>query len=132
MNESYVLKALKEQFGVEVIPFKLKIMGKGRIYAYFDCFPEVEEYHSGVYLGRIERDGVRLSIEGCYLLKDRIKRNVKEVSYDEMLKWLRGEDIEGKEKGYVVLRWNDYFLGCGKGNGKIIRNFVPKERRIRE
>ena len=131
MDEIDVLKALKNQFGVERVPFKLKMMGKGRVYAYKDCFPEIEEYHSGVYFGRMERDGLRLSIEGCYLLKNEIKKNLKEIDYGSMLKWLGGEDIEGKEAGYVILKWKDYYLGCGKGNGKIIRNFVPKDRRLR-
>ncbi|MEM0353055.1 MAG: hypothetical protein QXM15_01000 [Archaeoglobaceae archaeon] len=29
------------------------------------------------------------------------------------------------------MKWRDYFLGCGKGNGKKILNFVPKDRRLR-
>ena len=131
MKENDLAEILRKQFGVDRIPFKLKIMGKGRVYAFLDCFLEVKESHPGVYFGRIEKDGFRLSIEGCYLLGDLIKKNIKEIKYDEMLKWLRGEDIEGCEIGYIVLKWRDYFLGCGKGNGKLIRNFVPKDRRIR-
>lgn len=131
MNESEILEALREQFGVESIGFRLKVMGKNRIYAYRDCSLDVEEYHSGVYFGRIERDGIRLSIEGCYLLAEQLRKNVVEVSFEEMLRWLRGEDLEREERGYVVLKWGRYYLGCGKGNGKIIRNFVPKDRRLR-
>ncbi len=131
MNESHILKALNEQFGVEKIQFKLKIMGKGRVYAYKDCFPELEKYHSGVYFGKIEKDGFRLSIEGCYLLKDQIKKNIKEIDFEDMIRWLRGEDLEGTENGYIVLKWRDYFLGCGRGNGKVIKNYVPKDRRLR-
>ncbi len=131
MNEKDVISMLREQFGIERVPFRLKIMGKGRVYAYLNCFKDIEEYHSGVYFGKVERDGFRLSIEGCYLLKDQIKRNIKEVNFQEMLRWLRGEDIDGIETGYVILKWKDYFLGCGRGNGKRIRNFVPKDRRLR-
>ena len=131
MGEKEVSKVLKDQFGIEKIPFRFKAMGKGRIYAYRDCFHEIDEYHSGVYLGRIERDGFRLSIEGCYLLKDQLKKNVKEINFSDMLKWLKGEDIKGEERGYIILKWRDYYLGCGKGDGSKIRNFVPKDRRIR-
>ncbi len=131
MKEDDLIEILRKQFGVEKIPFKIKSLGKGKIYAFMPCFLEIEEHHSGIYFGKIEKDGFRLSIEGCYLLGDLIKRNIKEVKYDDMLKWLRGEDIEGREVGYVILKWRGYFLGCGKGNGKFIRNFVPKNRRIR-
>ena len=126
-----ILKLLKEQFGVERINFDLKIMGKNRIYAYRRCFSELEEYHSGVYFGKLEKDGVRLSIEGCYLLKDQIKKNIIEIDYDEMIKWLSGENLNRKARGYVVLKWRDYLLGCGKGVGDRIINYVPKERRLR-
>ncbi|WP_456369311.1 methyltransferase RsmF C-terminal domain-like protein [Geoglobus sp.] len=131
MDENEILEALKEQFGVEGLDFRLKVMGKNRIYAYRDCSLDVEEYHSGVYFGRIERDGIRLSIEGCYLLADQLKKNVVDVSFEEMVRWLRGDDLERSERGYVVLRWKSYYLGCGKGNGRRIRNFVPKDRRLR-
>lgn len=128
MNE--VLELLKKQFGVEDVYFSFKIMGKGRVYAYRECDFEVYEYHSGVYFGKIERDGLRLSIEGCYLIGERIKKGVVELSREEMLRWLRGEDIEREVHGYVVLKWRNYWLGCGKGNGKKIKNFIPKDRRI--
>ncbi len=122
---------LKKQFGVDKLDFKLKVTRKGRIYAYRDCFEEIEEYHSGVYFGKLERDGIRLSIEGCYLLKNRVKRNVIEVSFDEMIRWLKGENLRKKARGYVILKWKDYLLGCGKGVGDKIINFIPKERRLR-
>ncbi len=131
MSEAKIIEALREQFGVERVDFRLKLMGKNRIYAYRECSLDVEEYHSGVYFGRMERDGVRLSIEGCYLLSDQLRKNVVEVGYEEMLRWLRGEDIESEVEGYVVLKWRNYYLGCGRGNGRKIRNFVPKDRRLR-
>ncbi|MBE8539860.1 methyltransferase RsmF C-terminal domain-like protein [Geoglobus acetivorans] len=131
MNEREILEKLREQFGVEILNLRLKLMGKNRIYAYRECGPDIEERHSGVYFGKIERDGIRLSIEGCYLLNDELRKNVVELSRDEMIRWLRGEDIERDVQGYVVLKWKTYWLGCGRGNGKIIRNFVPKDRRLR-
>lgn len=64
------------------------------------------------------------------MLRDEIKKNLIEVSYEDAIKWLKGEDLDIPYKGYVVLKWRNYFLGCGKGDGKKIRNYVPKERRI--
>ncbi len=125
---------LRELYGVEKIDFELKKMGKDRLYAFKKCEKKdelnIREYHHGVYFGKLEKDGIRLSIEGCYLLGDQIKKNVIEVSREDAMKWLRGEDLEIPHRGYAVLKWGDYYLGCGKGNGKKIRNFVPKDRRI--
>lgn len=128
------VEILKEIYGVEKVSFELKKMGKDRLYAFLRCEKKdelgIKEYHQGVYFGKLEKDGIRLSIEGCYLLRDEIKKNIIEVSYEDAIKWLRGEDLNIPYKGYVVLKWGKYFLGCGKGDGKKIRNYVPKERRI--
>ena len=46
--------------------------------------------------------------------------------------WLKGTDmnIESELNGYVLIRNNGDFLGCGKlKNGKLL-NYVPKARRL--
>ncbi len=124
-----VRELLKEQFGFEP-DFELKEMGKRKIYAYKACGIDVDEFHSGIYFGKLEKDGLRLSIEGSYLVGRKAKKGVVEISEEQAIRWMKGEDIEGDVKGYVILKWKNFFLGCGKGNGKIIRNYVPKDRRI--
>jgi len=126
---------LKEQFGVEEseLEFKLRERGRGKLYAFKEC-PQLgdagAEKHAGIYFGKLEKDGLRLSIEGSFLVGAKARRGVLNLSDEEARKWLRGEDLESKVKGYVILKWRSYFLGCGKGNGKFIKNFVPKERRL--
>jgi NOL1/NOP2/fmu family ribosome biogenesis protein len=124
-----VFELLKKQFGFEP-DFKLKGMGKRKIYAFKSCELDIEAIHSGIYFGKLEKDGLRLSIEGSYLVGRKAKKGVVEVSEEEAIKWMRGEDIEYDVKGYVILKWKGYFLGCGRGDGKKIRNFVPKDRRL--
>lgn len=121
---------LKKQFDAE-LELKFKIKGKRRVFAYRECDVKVREQSSGVYFGRIEKDGLRLSIEGSFLVGRVAKKGVLEVDEDEAIRWLKGEDLERNFEGYCILKWGEYFLGCGKGNGKIIKNFVPKERRLR-
>jgi len=129
--QNTVKRMLKEQFGVENIDLLFKKMGKNRIYAYKPCGVEIEEKHSGIYFGTIEKDGFRLSIEGSYIVGKKAKKGVVEINKEQAFSWMEGKDIEGDVKGYVILKWGDYFLGCGKGNGRVIRNFVPKNRRIK-
>lgn len=106
-------------------------MGKGRVFAYRECSLKIKEQSSGIYFGKIEKDGLRLSIEGSFLVGKVAKKGVLEVDEEEAIKWLKGGDLERNFEGYCILKWGEYFLGCGRGNGKIIKNFVPKERRLR-
>ena len=41
-------------------------------------------------------------------------------------------NIKSNLKGFVVIRYKDDFLGCGKASAEKITNFVPKERRLKE
>ena len=86
----------------------------------------------GLYFCKREKDGIRLSIEGSQLIGEKAKKNVLEVSKEEMIFWLKGEDLPCKEnyEGYVVLKHGKDFLGCGKYKEGKILNFVTKSRRI--
>ncbi len=132
-----IAELLEKQFGISREDFyKLELefeeRGKRRIYAFRKCDVGVPEYHYGLYFGTLERDGIRLSIEGSDIVGRIAKRGVLEVDDEKAMKWLRGEDIEVNVKGYAIVKWGSYFLGCGKGNGRILRNYVPKERRLQE
>ena len=35
-------------------------------------------------------------------------------------------------KGFVVMKYKDNFLGCGKASAEKIGNFIPKNRRLKE
>ncbi|MHA1208383.1 MAG: methyltransferase RsmF C-terminal domain-like protein [Candidatus Freyarchaeota archaeon] len=130
-----ISKIVLEQFGARV-GFRFKEMGKGKIYAYKECKvledKPIDATHYGVYFGRLEKDGLRLTIEGAQLIGETAKKNVIELDYDEAVKWMRGEDfqLESEYQGYVVLKWKNYFLGCGKLKNGVVKNFVPKDRRI--
>ena len=124
-----VQKLLKEQFGIEELSFQLEERGKGRFYA-FTCDFE-GSHHRGIYFGTLERGGFRLSIDGAALAGRLATRNVVEVDDREAERWMRGEDIEGRGiRGYVLIKWRGFFIGCGRGDGEKIRNFVAKNRRI--
>jgi len=123
---------LKNQFGIDKLEFKIRIGGKNKIYAFKECEVNLNTYFFGLYFGRKEKDGVRLSVEGSYLIAKKAKKGVVLLNDKEALRWMKGKDIE-KEGifGYVILKWGDYILGCGKGNGKKIKNFLPSLRRLR-
>ncbi|MBI3051300.1 hypothetical protein HYY74_02480 [Candidatus Woesearchaeota archaeon] len=89
---------------------------------------------AGLYFGELKDEAIRLSIEGSQLLGPSASKNVVEISGEEMRQWLRGEDLM-KDcpgcSGFVILRRNSDYLGCGRyANGRI-KNFVPKTRRVK-
>ncbi|MBW2964653.1 hypothetical protein KY363_04295 [Candidatus Woesearchaeota archaeon] len=87
----------------------------------------------GLYVCNVSDKAIRLSIEGSQMLGPKAKKNVLDITADEVKKWLKGEDLEKEAHGcagYVLIRHGSDFIGCGlvaKGN---ILNFVPKARRI--
>jgi NOL1/NOP2/fmu family ribosome biogenesis protein len=120
---------LQNQFGFKT-ELLFKEMGKRRIYVYRECPLDIQAQHYGIYFGRIEKDGLRLSIEGSYIVGRSAERGVIEVNDDVAKRWMMGDDIENDVKGYVIIKWGNYILGCGKGNGTKIRNYIPKDRRV--
>ncbi len=134
MNENTEIKKtvndlLEEQFGTKS-NLEFKEMGKKKIYAFKRCGLDIKTEHYGVYFGKLEKNGLRLSIEGSQFIGPSAQKGILGVEEDKAIRWMSGEDIEGEVRGYVIIRWGNYYLGCGKGNGEKIRNFIPKGRRI--
>ncbi len=84
----------------------------------------------GLYFCKVEKDGIRLSIEGSQLVGENAKNSII-LDEEETKKWFSGEDIQDKEGyGYFIVKNKKDILGCGKVKEGKLYNFVPKERRI--
>ncbi len=89
----------------------------------------------GLYFGELKDGQLRLSIEGSQIIGPSAKKNVAEISTQEMKVWLKGEDLVKECEGctgFVIVRSGNDFLGCGRYSNGTIKNFVPKTRRIKE
>lgn len=87
----------------------------------------------GLYFGQLRNNELRLSIEGSQIVGKTATKNVAELDDSEFKLWLRGEDIEKQLdscSGYVLIKHNKDFIGCGKYKEGKVLNFVPKARRI--
>lgn len=87
----------------------------------------------GMYFCEIDRQGIRLSIEGSQIVGQKAEKNVVELNEEETKKWFRGEDLERECKdcgGFVILKNNDGFFGTGKYKYGKILNYVGKGRRV--
>ena len=76
---------------------------------------------------------MRLSIDGIHLLQDQITKNMFELNEEQMLEWMHGSELQIKsgEKGFLIMKYKEDFLGTGKASEEKISNFIPKNRRLR-
>ncbi len=83
----------------------------------------------GLKIAKETRHGIMLSVEGAQLLKP--KEKIVSLSLDQAYCWVRGGNLDIKApEGYVVLKYDGYYLGCGLSRGERIKNLYPKHRRI--
>ena len=146
-EKSKILKEL-ERYGIKEIPFLLVKSGKEKIRAYSGSFragditkiaDSVPIETIGLYLAKIDGDEIRLSIDALHLLKNQIKENVLELTKEQTEEYLKGRDVELTEKQkeltlervYYVIKNGEDFVGMAKIIQGRIKNYLPKERRIK-
>ena len=90
----------------------------------------------GLYFCKLEKDGIRLSIEGSQLLKKFLTKSSKMLTLNQkqLELWFKGEDINIEKNlyGWFILLYNKDVIGCGKVKNGILLNYLPKERRVKE
>lgn len=132
-----ISKLLKKQFDAEFdFPVVMR-SSKDRIYLINRDIANIDLTKLkidtiGLYFGELKDDELRLSIEGSQLIGPKAKKNVLEIDDKLARLWLKGYDIPVKTdmKGFLIIKNNNDYLGCGKHSQENILNFVPKTRRI--
>ena len=137
-----IIEQLKEQFGIEKIPYLLIRSGKEKIRAFsghlskeeIKTLSQITNIESiGLYLIKQEKEqDLRLSIDATNLLKSQITKNILEVNNEQLLDWIRGKDLQIiTTQNTKIIKHNQDFIGCGKSNGIKIFNYIPKGRRLK-
>ncbi len=138
-----IIRDLDKQFGIKEIPGLIFTLGGERLFLFSGNFTEKQIKklanlapieRLGVYFAKQEVGYMRLSIEGTQILKDQITKNIFELTESQVEEWMMGRELnlKPKQKGFVVMKYKDDFLGCGKASAEKIGNFIPKNRRLRE
>lgn len=138
-----IVNKLNKQFGIKKVPGLILRKGAERLFLFKGSFngKQIKKLKDaipvdkvGIYFAKIIKNEIRLSIEGVYLLKDEIKENIFQLTKQQAEKWIKGQELNIKpgKKGFLVIKYKDDFLGCGKASENKITNFMPKSRRLKE
>jgi NOL1/NOP2/fmu family ribosome biogenesis protein len=141
-EKKQILKELNETFGIEELPYLFIESGKEKIRAFSGSLSKEEILGIarltrvegvGIYFLKKEITGIRMSFEAVQLLKNQITKNILDLTDEQANSWIKGNDLAVKTPtGVYVMRNNGLLLGCGKSNGEVIFNYVPKERRLKK
>jgi len=138
--------------GIERVPYLLIQTGKERIRGFSGSL-SLEEISKlrvllpveviGLYLAKeLENKDMRLSVDALHIMKNQITKNIVNISKEQEKEWFFGKNIEltpeqqekyASIKGFVAVESEGDFLGTGKlsDDKKVMINFLPKERRVK-
>jgi NOL1/NOP2/fmu family ribosome biogenesis protein len=131
-------KLLDSQFGfTEKLDYAFLKNSKDNVYvvnkeiANID-FDQLRLNSVGMYIGELKNERFRLSIEGSQLVGPKASTNIVDVSNEEAIMWIKGNDIEipTELKGVVIVKHENDFLGSGLAKEGKLLNHVPKSRRL--
>ncbi len=129
-------RRLLERYGIAEVPHVIVRSGKRKYRAATkEAIEIMKAWLVGVYIMKETPFGLMLSIEGTQLLGPLAKKNVFEISQEMIDGWMRGEDIEigarnELERGLVIIRCGNLYLGSGLYDGQRIKNLLPKARKV--
>lgn len=140
-----ILERLKEQYGITDLPFLLIKFGKEKVRAFSGSLSKEELIKldhelrieaAGLYFAKDFGSEIKLSLDALHILKNQITKNIVNINKEQAESWFKGQDVSldsAVSLGFKVLKFEDDFIGCGKAvsDGKIIKNYMPKERRIK-
>ncbi|MBI2133550.1 hypothetical protein HYU11_02610 [Candidatus Woesearchaeota archaeon] len=134
-----IMRILHDRWGFEGrLDYAFLINNKDRIFLVSRDvgrldFSKLRVNSMGLYFGEFKDENLRLTIEGSQIIGPGASMNVVEISRKELFAWLRGEDLlrECDSSGFVIIRSGSDFVGCGRYSNGVIKNFVPKTRRVR-
>jgi len=142
-----VLYLLKERFGCEIdFDFGMLKSRSGKIYLITKDvsklnLKKLRISRTGIYFATYEEkfknNKIRLSIEGAQMVGALAKKNILEIDDLQLKKWFFGEDLVVKNAfnlsdGFVILKYKNDFIGCGLLKQNTVKNYVPKERRVKD
>lgn len=135
-----IMKMLTDQFGYnESMNYYFIINSKNKIYIInkeianidFNIF-KIDTM--GLYFGEIYNEQIRLSIEGSQIIGPKSHKNIIEITGEQVSEWMKGDDLQhsaSELKGFLIIKNNGDFLGCGRFQEGKLRNYISKSRKLK-
>ena len=89
-------------------------------------FDRIKVERAGLCLGELKKDRFEPAHALAMALKRDEVRCATELNEEQAARYLEGEGIESKDKGWTVITYKGVSLGWGKGDGNYIKNHYPK------
>jgi len=135
-NRKDVLEYFEEHFNVgkEIFSgYELYEDNKGRIFLGQQNIPkDLRIISPGLQIATIDKT-VKPSTTLLQIIGKKITKNTLHLTREKAIHFIKGEDIEIKNEtvqGYVLLKYKEHPLGCGHYKNGIIKNMLPKGRKI--
>ena len=67
-------------------------------------------------------------------IKEQINKNLVEIEEKDVADWMKGDNLNIKtnsKSSYLIIKNNKDLLGTGQNANVLIKNYIPKERRVR-
>ncbi|MCF7861249.1 hypothetical protein K9M79_03300 [Candidatus Woesearchaeota archaeon] len=134
-----MLSLLQKQFGFDKdLDYGILTSTKGKVYLVrkevFDMdLSKLRIDTIGLYFGEfINSEELRISLDGSQLIGPYCRKGIVEINESEARKWVSGECLELKThyNQFILIKYKDDYLGCGKANGDEIFNYISKSRKI--
>ncbi|MAF36897.1 hypothetical protein CL622_07305 [archaeon] len=139
-QRSKIIKQLTEQYGLTKKPFDDKILFERtdkKLFIVSRDFTKVVEQVGridslGLYIAKQEQQGLRLSMEGSQLLGPMSSKQCVTITEKQRKEWFQGLNLTMKEKGkgFVIVKCEDDYIGCGYQRDNELLNYTPKNRRV--
>lgn len=132
-----LISKLEQQYNIKNLNLEyilLKI--KEKIYIISKDFSKIDLTNLninsiGLYFADITNK-IRLTIEGSQIIGPLANNNLLEINEEQLKEYFKGNNLKTTKsfKDFVILKYQNKFLGTGKYKDNQIINFFPKERRI--
>ncbi len=137
-TQKQVLDYLQSHFGLEPSLFSdfcFYLTSKGRIYlGPRQIINQPKIVTLGIMIARAD-SGIKPTTNLFQVFGRHITKNILQLTKEQTIKYVKGEDMilhdtSAASDGYVLLKFNDYPLGCGLLKGKTLKNMMPKAKRL--
>ncbi|MCH9031966.1 MAG: hypothetical protein IIB00_06880 [candidate division Zixibacteria bacterium] len=137
---TFTLEYLESRFGIDSSVFskaKFYLGSRSRLYMINESV-EVAQFAvtAGLLVARVPRF-VKPSTNFLQAFESSITKSKLQLDKTQAQKYISGEDLtldsnteETPENGYVAVFYGAYCLGCGFLKNSVLKNVLPKEKRL--